>query len=163
MAHIKLKNLLSETHQQTAINEIGGAFPIMDMDGVIDAVMNLGLPAWTALPIAIGTVASTLFAAIGGYELSKTIKNKLERRKLTPEEAEQFAIDVETAIKDIPGRQRAYLTQLLNAYKRALAAEAGGLNNITNLNGDDAKDIMISYMKELKRRLPELNDKNDKG
>ena len=75
MSHIKLKNLLSETHQQTAINEIGGAFPIMDMDGVIDAVMNLGLPAWTALPIAIGTVASTLFAAIGGYELSKTIKN----------------------------------------------------------------------------------------
>jgi len=160
MSHIKLKSLLPEQHQAN-VNE---AFVTgIEMDGIISMVNDLGLPAWTALPLAIGTAATTIWATIGGYELVKTIKRKIERRQLTPEDAEQFAIDVETAIKDIPGRQRAYLTQLLNSYKRALAAEAGGLDNITNITGGDAKDIMMYYMKELQRRLPELNDKNDKG
>lgn len=159
MARVKLKDLLLENHKQREVNEIHVPLPNIDGEVLVHIVSNLGLPAWTALPLAIATVASTAFAMFGGYELSKTIKTKLERRRLTPEEAERFAIEVETAIKDIPGKQRAYLTQLLNKYKQALAAEAGGLDNITNISAGDAKDIMISHMKELKRRLPELDKK----
>jgi hypothetical protein len=163
MAHIKLKSLLKE-NQTKKLDEMVPVVNPGALEGLINIVNDLGLPAWTALPIGIGLVTVPLAILNDGFKKIKdAIKHKIERRQLTPEDAEQFAIDVETAIKDIPGRQRAYLTQLLNSYKRALAAEAGGLDNITNINGDDAKDIMMHYMKELQRRLPELNDKNDKG
>jgi hypothetical protein len=128
------------------------------IENLVNLVTRYGLPAWTALPIGIGMVAIPLAAIGGGFSKVKdAIKNKIQRNQLTPEEAEKFAIEVETMIKDIPGKQRAYLTKLLNSYKQALAAEAGGIDNITNISGDDAKDIMIKYMDELKHRLPELS------
>jgi len=114
---------------------------------LIKLVTDLGLPAWTALPIGIGMFGIPLAAVGGGFgKLKDIIKHKIRRNQLTPEEAERFAIEVETALKDIPGRQRAYLTSLLNKYKQALAAEAGGLDMINDIDIDDAKDVMIRYM-----------------
>ena len=123
-------------------------------ENLVNIVKDLGLPAWTALPIGIGMVAIPI-AAVGGKfgELRDIIKHKIRRRQLTPEEAEKFAIEVETVIKDIPGRQRAYLSQLLSKYKQALAAEAGGLDMIDDISGDDAKDVMIRYMDLLNKNL----------
>ena len=163
MSNIKLTDLLAENMRRFKtknLNEEQINEAVIDphfVENLVNLVTNHGLPAWTALPIGIGMFTIPLAAIGGGFsKIKDTIKHKIRRNQLTPEEAEKFAIDVETMIKDIPGPQRAYLTGLLNSYKRALAAEAGGLDNVTNINGDDAKDIMIKYMDELKRRLPEI-------
>ncbi len=153
------KNILSENMRRFKTKNLNeeqldeAFFTPVDWQPLMDAMANMGLPAWTALPVAIGMYA---IPAVTPHLVS-TIKHKIKRHQLTPEEAEKFAIEVETAIKDIPGRKRAYLTQLLNSYKQALAAEAGGLDNITNITGNDAKDVMLHYMDALKRRLPELS------
>jgi hypothetical protein len=153
------KNILSENMRRFKTKNLNeeqldeAFFTPVNWQPLIDAIAYMGLPAWTALPVAVGMYATPVLA----IELVNTVKHKIKRLKLTPEEAEKFAIEVETAIKDIPGRKRAYLTQLLNSYKQALAAEAGGLDNITNITGDDAKDLMLKYMDALKRKLPELS------
>ena len=150
-----LAGIITESEYKAKLNEV--YIDPMFAQHLANIVTNLGLPVWTALPIGIGMFALPLTIVGGGFtKLKDTIQHKIQRRQLTPEEAEKFAIEVETLIKDIPGRQRAYLTKLLNSYKQALAAEAGGLDNITNISGDDAKDIMLKYMEILKNKLPEL-------
>ena len=157
-----LAGIITEGEYKAKLNEeqINEGVPVIDphfIENLVNLVTDTGLPAWTALPIGIGMIGIPLAAIGGGFsKIKDTIKHKIRRNQLTPEEAEKFAIEVETLIKDIPGIQRAFLTGLLNSYKRALAAEAGGLGNITNIAGEDAKDIMIKYMDYLKRSLPEL-------
>ena len=148
MRRFRTKNL-----NEDQLNEIMHIDPEA-VQHLITMVTDLGLPAWTALPIGIGIVGIPA-AAIGGKfgELRDAIKHKIRRRKLTPDEAERFSIEVETALKDIPGPQRGYLTSLLNKYKQALAAEAGGLDMVNNIDGADAKDIMIRYMDLLNNYL----------
>ena len=154
-----MKNILAENMRRFHTKNLNEdrLDEVLDPDtaeNLMKIVTSLGLPAWTALPIGIGIFAIPLAAITGKFgELRDAIKHKIRRHQLTPEEAERFAIDVENAIKDIPGRKRAYLTQLLNKYKQALAAEAGGLDMMNDIDIDDAKDVMIRYMDLLNRYL----------